>query len=323
MTQAQLEALLHRLTERLAGALRAEPFDLRVGHQVGAELVAAHIASAEGLGRTVEVIQLRLLRDLGLVGRRRRGPDGPAAGHRRHRLRPRAARPHARRAGVDPAGRHGGPRAGRAGAARQRGPLPPPGHPRPAHRPAQPHAVHRAAHRRASPSRAGAPTGSGSASSTSTGSRWSTTRLGHQVGDALLAQVAAAAAPGPRRAPGGPARRRRVRHPGRAHRRHRRRGRRSPRRRWRRSRRRPWSTGTSCSVTASVGIVERPVAGTTPGELMRAADSTLHWAKAAGGARWALFDPARNRTRAGPVRARPRRSRPPWTGASSTWTTSR
>ena len=38
------------------------------------------------------------------------------------------------------------------------------------------------------------------------------------------------------------------------------------------------------------------MAGTTPGELMRAADSTLHWAKAAGGARWALFDPARHRT---------------------------
>ena len=48
MTQAQLEALLHRLTERLAAALRAEPFDPRAGHQVGAELVAAHIASAEG-----------------------------------------------------------------------------------------------------------------------------------------------------------------------------------------------------------------------------------------------------------------------------------
>lgn len=67
MTQAQLETLLHRLTGQLAGALLAEPFDLRTGHRVGAELVAAHIASAEGLGRTVEVIQLRLVRDLGLV----------------------------------------------------------------------------------------------------------------------------------------------------------------------------------------------------------------------------------------------------------------
>ena len=31
MTQAQLEVLLQRLTERLALALRADPFDLRIG----------------------------------------------------------------------------------------------------------------------------------------------------------------------------------------------------------------------------------------------------------------------------------------------------
>ncbi|RIV38507.1 putative bifunctional diguanylate cyclase/phosphodiesterase [Micromonospora radicis] len=67
MTHAQLELLLQRLTDRLAEALRTEPLDLRVGHRVGTELVAAHIASAEALGRTVEVIQLRLVRDLDLV----------------------------------------------------------------------------------------------------------------------------------------------------------------------------------------------------------------------------------------------------------------
>nr|MDT0662158.1 bifunctional diguanylate cyclase/phosphodiesterase [Micromonospora sp. DSM 115978] len=67
LTQAQLESLLCKLTARLAEALRSEPFDLHIGQQVGAELVAAHVASAEGLGRTVEVIQLRLLRDLGLA----------------------------------------------------------------------------------------------------------------------------------------------------------------------------------------------------------------------------------------------------------------
>ena len=67
MTQSQLEEILQRLTDRLAQAIRAEPFDLRIGQQVGAELVQAHIASAEGLGRTVEVIQLRLVRDLDLV----------------------------------------------------------------------------------------------------------------------------------------------------------------------------------------------------------------------------------------------------------------
>ena len=53
--------------------------------------------------------------------------------------------------------------------------------------------------------------------------------------------------------------------------------------------------GHELTVSASIGIVERQVAGTSPGELMRAADSTLHWAKAAGGARWALFDADRNR----------------------------
>ncbi|MFD0819804.1 putative bifunctional diguanylate cyclase/phosphodiesterase, partial [Micromonospora zhanjiangensis] len=68
MTHAQLEALLLRLTVRLAAALAAEPFDVRRGQQVGADLVAAHVTSAEGLGRTVEVLHLRLLRDLGLSG---------------------------------------------------------------------------------------------------------------------------------------------------------------------------------------------------------------------------------------------------------------
>ncbi|MFD0785640.1 MazG family protein, partial [Micromonospora azadirachtae] len=68
MPQAQLEALLQRLADQLAAALRTEPFDVRPGHRVGTELVANHIASVEGLGRTVEVLQLRLIRDLGLVG---------------------------------------------------------------------------------------------------------------------------------------------------------------------------------------------------------------------------------------------------------------
>ena len=82
-----------------------EPFDLRAGHRVGAELVAAHIASAEGLGRTVEVIQLRLVRDLGLVAEDVEDRMARLLGGRGDRLRPRAARPDARRAGVDPPGR--------------------------------------------------------------------------------------------------------------------------------------------------------------------------------------------------------------------------
>jgi diguanylate cyclase (GGDEF)-like protein/PAS domain S-box-containing protein len=48
------------------------------------------------------------------------------------------------------------------------------------------------------------------------------------------------------------------------------------------------------AVSASIGIVERPVRGTTMAELMKAADVTLYWAKSDGKARWALFDPDRN-----------------------------
>jgi diguanylate cyclase len=52
--------------------------------------------------------------------------------------------------------------------------------------------------------------------------------------------------------------------------------------------------GDEFAMTASIGIVERAVAETDPTELIRAADITLHWAKADGKARWSLFDPARN-----------------------------
>jgi EAL domain-containing protein (putative c-di-GMP-specific phosphodiesterase class I) len=40
--------------------------------------------------------------------------------------------------------------------------------------------------------------------------------------------------------------------------------------------------------------VERPVAGTNPADVLRAADITLYWAKAEGKSRWAFFDPVRN-----------------------------
>ncbi|MGC9667722.1 putative bifunctional diguanylate cyclase/phosphodiesterase [Planosporangium sp. 12N6] len=48
--------------------------------------------------------------------------------------------------------------------------------------------------------------------------------------------------------------------------------------------------GHRLAVTASIGIVDRDCAATTPAELMRAADITLYWAKADGKGRWALFD---------------------------------
>jgi diguanylate cyclase (GGDEF)-like protein/PAS domain S-box-containing protein len=52
--------------------------------------------------------------------------------------------------------------------------------------------------------------------------------------------------------------------------------------------------GQRLALSASIGVVERLAAGTTPTGLMQAADTTLYWAKADGKARWTLFDPERN-----------------------------
>lgn len=52
--------------------------------------------------------------------------------------------------------------------------------------------------------------------------------------------------------------------------------------------------GHDLSVSASIGIVERPVAGTGPADTMRAADITLYWAKSEGRGRWTVFDTERN-----------------------------
>ncbi|WP_291410815.1 EAL domain-containing protein [Actinophytocola sp.] len=52
--------------------------------------------------------------------------------------------------------------------------------------------------------------------------------------------------------------------------------------------------GHRLTVSASVGIVERPVSTSTPADAMRDADVTLHWAKVDGKNRWACFDPERN-----------------------------
>ncbi|WP_343245051.1 EAL domain-containing protein [Streptomyces sp. SID14478] len=53
-------------------------------------------------------------------------------------------------------------------------------------------------------------------------------------------------------------------------------------------------SGQRLSVSASIGVVERQVTGTTTTGLMQAADTTLYWAKADGKARWTLFEPERN-----------------------------
>jgi diguanylate cyclase len=52
--------------------------------------------------------------------------------------------------------------------------------------------------------------------------------------------------------------------------------------------------GQQLSISASAGVVERPIAGSDPAELMRAAHLTLSWAKEDGGGRYVVFDPARN-----------------------------
>ncbi len=52
--------------------------------------------------------------------------------------------------------------------------------------------------------------------------------------------------------------------------------------------------GHNLSVSASIGVVERPTAGTSAAELMKAADITLYWAKSDGGNRWALYEEERN-----------------------------
>jgi diguanylate cyclase (GGDEF)-like protein len=54
--------------------------------------------------------------------------------------------------------------------------------------------------------------------------------------------------------------------------------------------------GRELSVSASAGLVERPTAGTDAGDVLRAADISLHWAKADGRNRCAAFDPDRNAT---------------------------
>jgi diguanylate cyclase (GGDEF)-like protein/PAS domain S-box-containing protein len=52
--------------------------------------------------------------------------------------------------------------------------------------------------------------------------------------------------------------------------------------------------GHDLTVTASIGIVERPVAATTSADLVRDADITQYWAKADGKGRWRVYDPERN-----------------------------
>ncbi|MEV6367769.1 bifunctional diguanylate cyclase/phosphodiesterase [Micromonospora musae] len=293
LTHAQLEALLQRLADQLAAALLAEPFDLRPGHRVGAELVANHIASAEGLGRTVEVVQLRLLRDLGLVGddvedRMARLLAAVATGYARA-LRDRTLdeQESIRRAVM--MARTQAERALRESEARFRRQAT---HDSLTELPNRALFTERLTDALNEPGRGAQRIGLCFVDL----DRFKVVNdsLGHQVGDRLLITVADRL----RRALDGhlvarlggdefvilvertggtddvvavaEAALAAVREPA-------------------------LVDGHELVVTASIGIAERQVAGTTPSDLMRAADSTLHWAKAAGGARWEIFDAERNR----------------------------
>jgi diguanylate cyclase (GGDEF)-like protein/PAS domain S-box-containing protein len=52
--------------------------------------------------------------------------------------------------------------------------------------------------------------------------------------------------------------------------------------------------GHTLTVTASVGVVHLPIRGASAAELMKAADTTLYWAKSDGRDRWAVFDHRRH-----------------------------
>jgi len=68
MTHTEIEIHLRGLAQRLADALLAEPFTAVPGHQIGADLAAAGFVAPEALGRTAAVLAGRLLADVGLTG---------------------------------------------------------------------------------------------------------------------------------------------------------------------------------------------------------------------------------------------------------------
>jgi len=60
----ELEAQLRAMVDRLVEALLAEPFAKRAGTEAGAALVALHLTGPDAAGRAVEIIGARLLEDL-------------------------------------------------------------------------------------------------------------------------------------------------------------------------------------------------------------------------------------------------------------------
>ncbi len=63
--RAHARTVLDATLRRLMAALRADPFDARAGHRLGADLVAGQIAAPRALGRTLSLLGERLPAELG------------------------------------------------------------------------------------------------------------------------------------------------------------------------------------------------------------------------------------------------------------------
>jgi diguanylate cyclase (GGDEF)-like protein len=293
MARAERHQFLHNLAERLAAALSAEPFTVKPGYDVGTDLVTADFAAPEALGRTIEVIDGRLLADLDIASRDTRcrlaGLLGALAAGYSWALHDRTLDEQEAIRCAALMARDEAEQALRASEARHR---------------------HAALHDPLTglPNRAmfgdrlnelftGPVPGArlGVCFVDLDAFKAVNDRLGHRVGDQLLIAVAARlgdiasefghlvarlggdefvvlienttcaedavkVADRVMAALGEPFR----------------------------------VDGHDLRISASIGIVERPVAGTEPTDVMRAADITLHWAKADGKARWRVFDPDRN-----------------------------
>ncbi|HEX6499266.1 MAG TPA: bifunctional diguanylate cyclase/phosphodiesterase [Micromonosporaceae bacterium] len=307
LSRGEVEERMYELTVGLVNALEAEPFSTAPGYELGAALVSAHFVAPETLGRTVQVIDERLLYDLGLTGsepRRRLAAllgaltTGYARGLRERTLEEQEAILRAALVARDQA-----EAALRASEARFRYEAT---HDTLTGLPNRALFADRLAQVFAAPhpdARVGL------CFLDLDGFKAINDTLGHQFGDRLLVAVAErldrwVARGGPLVARMGgdefvilvedsvcademiklaDAALTAIAAPVRL-------------------------DGHELTVSASIGIVETAVDGLTPTEIMRRADITLHWAKSAGRGRWALFDPGRDDfevTRYGLVAAMP------------------
>lgn len=311
MGNDELETFLAGLATRMAAQLDRDPPDQRLGQEIGADLVTAHVASPEAIGRTIQVIAARLLPELAGPGQdpTRAGPDGDQS------VPDRPGRD--RLAGLLGAVTTGFARALRARTldeqeAIRRAALLARQHAEAALRESEARFRYQATHdpltdlanRTLFTDRLAAlfARGTGAADSPRRlgvcfvdldGFKVVNDTLGHQVGDLLLVEMAGRLC---RRLPGQLIARLggdefviliedttgiedavTVAQTALA------------------AIAEPANVdGHQLAISGSIGIVERELGMTSPSEVMRAADVTLQWAKQAGKGRWAVFDPVRN-----------------------------